>query len=502
MDNNNLSRAKRVMNKNNSNIKYISVKLNVIFNIFNTICNLLYPLVTLPYVMRILSNDGIGRVYFFSSIANYAVLLASFGISTYGIRAVACVRNSSSELSKISSELFSINVITTFVICLCLITSCFFVEKFSADKFLFCSSVVLFVLSPLSINWFYSGIEQYRYITIRNIIVKILGIILIFIFVKTKKDIFLYSWILTLCASVTCIINFIYSFNFTSIKFTIKFNLQTHIKPLLLLFSSILAVSIYTGLDTIMLGFLCSDSDVGIYVLASKVKWILLSLVNSVSVVLLPRMSNLLKRGAENEYSCLLNKSITLLLFITIPLTLFFTIEADDVIYLLGGKDFSSSVNCMRILMPILIISGLSNITGNQILIPRGKDFCFFKAVCIGAIVNVILNCALIPKYSAVGASIATLIAELAQFLVQLYFSRNYLRKTIQLNRFFKLFIASFFVSVILVILKTTPIYLIFGMYTIFIVAPLFFLIYFALSFLIADRKLKQIFLDIITTRS
>ncbi|HGQ1451697.1 TPA: polysaccharide biosynthesis C-terminal domain-containing protein, partial [Streptococcus pneumoniae] len=220
----------------------------------------------------------------------------------------------------------------------------------------------------------------------------------------------------------------------------INFNLRRdlefryHLKPMWYLFASLLAVNIYINLDSVMLGIINGNDAVGIYSIASKVKWILLSVVTSVSSVLLPRLSFYSNKYDETKFNNILRKSSTIIFMISIPLTIFFMIKAKESILLLGGEQYIQAVLAMQILMPILIISGFSNITGNQILIPTGNEKYFMRAVSIGAIVNLCLNLLLMPIWGIIGGAIATLCAELVQMIIQFYFSRNKLMGNISLN--------------------------------------------------------------------
>ncbi|HGZ7298835.1 TPA: polysaccharide biosynthesis C-terminal domain-containing protein, partial [Streptococcus pneumoniae] len=240
----------------------------------------------------------------------------------------------------------------------------------------------------------------------------------------------------------------------------INFNLRRdlefryHLKPMWYLFASLLAVNIYTNLDSVMLGIINGNDAVGIYSIASKVKWILLSVVTSVSLVLLPRLSFYSNKYDETKFNNILRKSSTVIFMISIPLTIFFMIKAKESILLLGGEQYIQAVLAMQILMPILIISGFSNITGNQILIPTGNEKYFMRAVSIGAIVNLCLNLLLMPILGIIGGAIATLCAESVQMIIQFYFSRNKLMGNISLNSIKKVVYSSIFAGILLIVIQ------------------------------------------------
>lgn len=431
-------------------MKTKSIKTNAVLNIIYTISNIIFPMITFPYVSRILLADGMGKVSFFTAVANYAVMLASLGISTYGIRATANARDDKQELSKVTVELLVINLIATIIVIGTIIVSIPYVAKFQDDKLLLLINCCLIFCSSFSLNWLYSGLEQYSYITKRSITFKLISLMLVFLFVHTKADYNKYAAITVFSTSSSYIINLWYAKNFISLKKIKGINLIRHFKPMMLLFASILAVNIYTNLDTVMLGFISGDREVGLYTIAVKIKWLLLSMVNAISAVLLPRLSYYLSEKRIEEYHKILKKSFSVILMISIPLTIFFIFEAKDSVIILGGKDYIDATLCMQIIMPILLISGFSNITGNQILIPMGKDSCFMKAVIMGAIVDLVLNTLLMPKFAAVGAAIATLLAECVQMSIQLKFSFKYVKKNFDIQSIRKILTATVITCIIL----------------------------------------------------
>ena len=423
-------------------------------DIIYTISNIIFPMVTFPYVSRILLVDGMGKVSFFSAMANYAIMIASLGISTYGIRATANVRNNKFELSKITAELLLINFVATVLVIFIIVGSIPLIPKFQDDKLLLTINCCLIFCSAFSLNWLYSGLEQYPYITKRSIAFKFISLVLVFLFVHTKSDYYKYAAITVFSTSGSYFLNLWYARHFVSLKQVNKVELKKHLKPMFLLFASILAVNVYTNLDTVMLGFMSGDREVGLYTMAAKVKWLLLSMVNAISAVLLPRLSYYLSENKLEDFRKVLNKSFSVILMISIPLTIFFIFEARDSIIILGGNDYVDATLCMQIIMPILLISGFSNITGNQILIPMGKDSCFMKAVIMGAITDLVLNIFLMPKFASVGAAIATLIAECVQMLIQLRYSFNDVYENFDIQNISKILISSGISCVVLVMLQ------------------------------------------------
>lgn len=463
--------------------KVSSLRKNAFLNIVYKLSSILFPLITYPYVSRILLADNLGRVSFFTSLTNYMLMIGSLGISTYGIRIVAKTRNNKRELSVVVKELLIINLVVTFIASLFLIASIIFVEKFQKNLLLMFISLCQILIAPLGMEWLYGGLEQYEYIAKRSITMKIISLIFIFLFVHEKEDYIIYAAILMLGYIGNYICNFVYSKKFIDYSIKQKWKLKRHLKAVLILFASILAINIYTNVDTLMLGFIKGDRAVGLYDVACKGKLVLLSLINAISTVLFPRLSYYLAEKDIVSYNKVLKKSISVIMGIAILLSNFFVIEAKDVVIFLGGNAYEDATLCMQILMPILIISGFSNITGNQILLPHGKDISYMRAVMTGAIVDIILNLFFMPRYSLYGAAFATLMAEIVQMLLQLWQARVYLKDNVDFVELLKIIFACIISTIVIYNLKcTTKFSLIIGLgiyFIIYMIIYLFMLIVF-----------------------
>ena len=304
--------------------KVSSLRKNAFLNIVYKLSSILFPLITYPYVSRILLADNLGRVSFFTSLTNYMLMIGSLGISTYGIRIVAKTRNNKRELSVVVKELLIINLVVTFIASLFLISSIIFVEKFQKNLLLMFISLCQILIAPLGMEWLYGGLEQYEYIAKRSITMKIISLIFIFLFVHEKEDYIIYAAILMLGYIGNYICNFVYSKKFIDYSIKQKWKLKRHLKAVLILFASILAINIYTNVDTLMLGFIKGDRAVGLYDVACKGKLVLLSLINAISTVLFPRLSYYLAEKDIVSYNKVLKKSISVIMGIAIPLSIFF----------------------------------------------------------------------------------------------------------------------------------------------------------------------------------
>lgn len=412
-----------------------NLKKNFIMNFIKILINLLFPLITFPYISRILLPEGIGRVAFVQSINNYFLLFINLGIPLYGIREIARVRNNGLEKSKVFSEILFLNIFTT-IIGITFYFIFYQLNMITDDREIFLIFSVVLLFNFLSVDWFFQGIEDYKYITVRTIIVKIISFIFLIIFVKEKSDICKYTIIVVFSLIGSNFFNIIRALKL--VKLELKgLNIKRHLKGILIIFSMNLAISIYTNLDSVMLGSYGSKYALGIYSAASKMIHLILGIITSLGAVLLPRISNYISEKKEEEIKIILEKTFSFLIALIIPSILGLYFTGNEIIRLFAGKEYIEAVITLKILSLIILFIGFSNFVGIQILYPRGEEKKVFYSVLIGAIVNFSLNLFLIPKYLQNGAAIATCIAEFMVIVVQIYLGNKYLNfKIFNLNNF------------------------------------------------------------------
>ena len=402
-----------------------SVRYNFIMNFILTASQFLFPLITFPYVSRVLSASGNGRVSFAASVANYFLMTASLGIPTYGVRACAQVRDDREELSKTVQEIFMINLIMTLLAAGAYVICIFTVTKFYSDRTLFLINGVNIVLNMFGMNWFFRALEQYDYITARSLLFKIISIILMFLLVHQQEDYVIYGAITVFAAAGSNVLNFVRLHRFISFRWAGNYNLKRHLKPIFILFAQSLAVSVYTSLDTVMLGFMKTDVDVGYYNAAVKIKNILLSLVTSLGNVLLPRMSYYVMKNKKREFLETMLKALNFTVLMSVPLAVYFVLFARESILFMAGDGYLGAVAAMQFITVAVIPNGLTGVLGIQVLTALGKEKYVLCSVIVGATVDFILNLICIPQAGAAGAAFATMIAEFAVLAVQLAYTRK-----------------------------------------------------------------------------
>ncbi len=409
-------------------MKQRSVRFNFLMNFILTASSLVFPLITHPYVSRVLMPEGMGKAEFAVSVISYFTMLAMLGIPTYGIRACAQVRDDKEALSKTVQELMIINVVMAAVCYVLLAAAIPLVPRFRAMKLLLWVTSTSILLNAIGVNWFYSAIEEYAYITVRSLIFKVISIVVMFLFVRSPENVVAYAVVLLIASYGSYVLNFLRLRKYITFRRFEHYSFLPHIKVALIFFAMSVATTIYTNLDVVMLGFMKGDAEVGYYYTAVRVKQILVSLVTSLGTVLLPRLSYYVQSGEREEFYKILHKAIRFVLFAAVPLTVFFMLCARETVLILSGEAFLPSVPGMRIIMPTVLLIGLTNILGIQLMIPLGQEKKVTLSVAAGGVVDLILNALLIPSMGASGAALGTLAAELTVLIVQLWMTRDTLR--------------------------------------------------------------------------
>lgn len=423
-----------------------SIKKNFIINGIKIFFNLIFPIITFPYISRVLGPIGIGKITFATSITNYFLLFTNLGIPLYGIREIARTRENRLSLSKSFSEILFLNLITT-IIGMIIFIIFLQLNLLGNDIKLFQIMSLNIIFTFIGVEWYFQGIEDYGYITKRSILFKIISIALMFIFVKKKEDIVIYAGILALALVGSNVLNFFKAKKevFISLK---NVNIKKHLKPILTIFSMNIAISIYTNLDSVMLGYCSSEYSLGIYSASSKIIHLVLGIVTSLGAVLLPRISNYIINKREKELKEILENTLTFLLALSIPCVIGIILTADEIIKIFSGNEFIEAVKTMKILSPIIFFIAFSNFLGIQILYPRGEEKKVLYSVIVGAIINFSLNWLLIPKYAQNGAAVATVIAEGVVLLVQIFLGYKYLKFKIFTFENLKVILVSIFMGI------------------------------------------------------
>lgn len=397
-------------------MKKKSLKLNMILNAIKGMMGIIFPLITFPYVSRVLGVDNLGSFNFANSVISYFVLAAGLGISTYSIREGSGLRDDNSKFKHFADEMFTINMVSTAVSYFLLIVFTIAVPKFANYKVLLIILSLQIVFKTIGIEWIYSIYEDYAYITVRSIAFQVISLVLMFTFVRERTDVNIYAAISVVSGVGSNVLNYFHARKYCKVGITQKVDWKRHMKPIMVLFAMSVTVTVYVSSDTTILGFLCSDHNVGIYSVATKIYGIVKTLLSSVLIVSIPRLSALL--GANDKIGFEKNASDIYKTLITIMLPAMVGIIAlrKEIVLIVSGEEFISAVPSLVILSIALIFCMGAWFWGQCILVPVKKENIVFKATVASALVNIILNFALIPFWKENAAAFTTLLAEAIAF--------------------------------------------------------------------------------------
>lgn len=404
-------------------MKNKSLKKNYIYNLMYQIITMILPLVTTPYISRTLGAENIGIYSYTLSISAYFILFGSLGISLYGQREVAYNQGEKNKCSVIFWEIIILRTITM-IISLTL----YYVIFVNGQQYQLYYKILILELiaNCIDISWFFQGIEEFEKTVLRNMVVKLISIISIFIFVKKESDLYIYFFIYVLSLLIGNLSLWLYLPKYL-VKIKIgKLHIKRHLKPTLELFIPQIAVQVYTVLDRTMIGTIISDkSEVGFYDQSQKIIKILLTVITSLGTVMMPRIANKFASGEKEKINEYMKKSFNMVFLLAFPMMFGITAVSKAFVPIFFGDGYIKVATLMNVICPIILLIGLSNVTGTQFLLPTKRQKEFTISVIIGAITNFIMNACLIWKFGAVGASIGTVIAEFMVTIVQIYFTRN-----------------------------------------------------------------------------
>lgn len=405
-----------------------SIKGNIILNGINTLTGIIVPIITFPYAARVLLPEGIGAVNFLNSIVGYIVLFTSLGIPLYAVKEVAKHRNDKIARDRITVEILILSSALCLFGYIAVWLLAEFVPQIHQQSALFYILSLTIVFTSIGANWFYQGIEDFKFITIRAVIIRILAAIALFIFVKDSSDLLIYGIITVFSTVGNNFINFIHLRKHLNIKLINlrDLNISRHFKPTLQVFILNLIVSLYIQLNSIMLGFMAGDEQVGYFTAGTRISHIGLTIISSLATVMLPRCSNLLSNGDENGFAHIIKKSLNLTLALSFPMTVGLMILATPITMIFCGNEYVPSIDVLYLNAPVVIFISLTNLMGIQILYPKDKINIVITSVSGGAIANLGLNIIFIPHHGAIGAAISTLIAEFIVLIIQLIMGKQF----------------------------------------------------------------------------
>lgn len=405
-----------------------SIKSNFLFNLLNTGTHLLFPLITFPYASRIMLAEGIGQVSFFQSIISYISLFTCLGIPMYANREIARVRDDVKKRSEVAVEILLLHAMLTIMGYIAVAVICMTVAKVQTDIPLFIILSASIFFTAIGCEWFYQGIEDFKYIAIRGIIIKCISVVLLLVLVKTKDDILWYGVYSVAGVLGGNVFNFFRLRKYVGINMLDIHSLRPlrHLKPTLQIFAFSVIISFYGQMNNVLLGFMDSETSVGYFTTATKLLAITMTISTALSNVMLPRASYLIAENKMDEFRAVIQKSYDFIVALTLPLCISLIFTSHDAILLLSGASFEPAILASQIVAVTIISVGLSNIMGMQILYPIGKINIVILCTFIGAVVNTVLNVMLIPAYQHNGTAIAYMLTEFVITLSMFLIGRKY----------------------------------------------------------------------------
>jgi len=401
---------------------------NIFYNVVLAISQVLFPLITFPYLARVLGPTHIGLLNFADSYARYFILVAAFGIPIYGVREIAKLQHNKEGLAKLLVEIFSINLITTLLLCMVFGTSILYINKLTIETSLFSWSLIFFFLQIFILEWFFIGLNQFKFIALRFFFIRLIFIISVFAFIKSSDDYLTYMKMQVVLNLLLGIINIRFVFKFISLNnFSFK-NIQLikHIKPLFLLFLTIFFISIYLQLDTVILGFLTDAESVGYYSSALKLNKLIIAVFAAISAAMFPTMMNVFHEGNIEKFNTMVEQCFYVILSIGLPSFILVSLCAPEIIHILFGIHFERAILPLQISAPIILIVSMSTIFGFQILSALSKDSSILIAAILGTIVSILCTFIFVKQYKENGEALTILITELTVCLSFIYFSRKH----------------------------------------------------------------------------
>lgn len=407
-------------------MKERSLKLNMVLNAVKSLMGIIFPLISFPYVAKTLSVDDLGQYNFANSIVGYFLLFAQLGISSYAVREGALIRDNKAKLKKFSSEMLTINMLSTLITYIVFFVCLIGVPKFHNYTILLLIFGLQIIFTTIGTEWIFGIFEDYLFITLRSILIQFVSILLLFVCVRKQGDVIPYAAVTVLANVGANVINCICAQRKIKFGLTNKPNLKQHLKPILIIFATALACTIYVNSDITVLGFICSDYNVGLYSVSTKIYTVLKTVATSTLMVAIPRLSYYIGNNNISEYNKQLREIVQMIIVLITPVMIGAIMLRKEIILLLADETYMDAEISLVILCFALPVCTFATFVGQCILMPMKEEKVIFKATMISAAVNLILNFILIPIFKQDAAAFTTLLAEGIALLIQGRYARKY----------------------------------------------------------------------------
>lgn len=431
-----------------------SISINAILNVLKTCLSIIFPLITFPYISRVLMPENVGKINFANSINSYFILIAGLGISIYAIREGARIRNNKQEIDIFVSQVFSINIVSTVISYSLLFIMLIYFPILNDYRLLIVIYSIQIIFTTISVEWIYSIFEDYLYITIRTFLVQLISLVLMFLFVKDPNDYVKYVFITVFSSSAMNIFNFLHAKKYCKITFTLHIDWKRHLLPMFVLFFNSIAILIYVESDTTMLGVLWGNYEVGLYSVSVKIYKIVKQASNAIVIVSIPRIAFYLAQEEMEKYYELLNRILKGIIIACLPMILILIFYASEIINIVSGSSYLEATTSLRILSLAIIFALIASFMANSVLIPNRKEKVVLIATICSAFANFVLNLILIPIGKQNAAALTTLLAEGITFLICTISLRKELKRITISKTLINSFLSSLFMIISIVVTR------------------------------------------------
>ncbi len=420
-----------------------SVKKNFAYNIILTVSGYIFPLLTYPYISRVLGVDNLGTCNFVGSLIDYFILFSNLGIGSYGVREIARYSNNQNKKNEIFTNLFVINVVTTIIslIILCVLTNT--VASLQKHKSLLLVGSLQLVFNLFLTNWFFQGISDFKYVTYRSLFVKILYVVLIFIFIRNQDDTLLYYFLTVTTIVLNAIINWMYGRKYRKLDFKLL-HIRYYITPVITFGFYLIVTSMYTSFNTVFLGFVTNTKEVGYFTTATKLYTIIMGLFSAFTTVMVPRVAKLLKENDYNHLQVIASDTFSLIIIFAMPLIAFCELNASDIILILSGKGYEGAILPFRIVILLVIVIGFEQIVIQQFLMASSSNKSIMIVGLIGVLVGISLNILVTPSKGAIGSALSWGVSEFCVLILGNYLVKKVLKIAFDYRKISKSIIGSF----------------------------------------------------------
>lgn len=404
-----------------------STKKNFAYNLTLTLAGYIFPLITYPYVSRVLGVTNLGTCNFIDGIIDYFILFANLGIGSYGVREIAKYVDDKERRDDIFSNLFTISIITYGLSLVALIVCSLTVPSMKVYKPFLGVGATKLIFNIFAVNWFFQGISNFRYITIRSISIRFLYVISVFVFIHDKSDTLIYYMLTTGTVVLNSSVNWLYGKNFWHLSFK-HLHLKDFIKPVLAFGFYLIVCSMYTNFNTVYLGFVSNNTEVGYFTTATKLYSIIMAVFTSFTTVMVPRVAKLLKDKDYEHLQSIADDTFGLIIIFALPIIAFCELNANDIILILSGKGYEGAVTPFRIVIMLLLIIGFEQIIIQQFLMAASSNKAVLSVGIAGVVVGLTTNFIITPKLAAIGSALAWGFSEVSVLLTGIYLVRKLLK--------------------------------------------------------------------------